>query len=292
METKNVYKHYDGTTDVRKFITKVELEASLKNHDGEKKAQYMASKLVGHVMDVYMRMPDEEKKDPAKVKAELLKEFERGQLNREEAIAELDTRRRLPKESVENFAFKVIELIKLGYPTFAENVRQSLAKDYFVRGLSKELQLAIKSLQDYDTMDVKGITKEAVRLEIAGVSAPSAPTSVASAEPQSCDDMVDKIAEKVIEKLAGTNLSPKPVSVDSSEMNAVDNRTGFGQRGRGRGRGRGGRGFNAARNQPPKKCRCCKRSDHLIRDCPERFCQACGRRGHDQYSTECPNHQP
>ena len=75
MEAKNSYKHYDGTTDVRKFITKVELEASLKNHEGEKKAQYMAS---------MWRMPDDEKQDPAKVKGELLKEFERGQLNREE----------------------------------------------------------------------------------------------------------------------------------------------------------------------------------------------------------------
>ena len=139
MDNKNAYKHYDGATDVRKFVTKVELEASLKNHDGEKKAQYMASKLVGHAMDVYMRMSDDDKKDPDKLKAELLKEFERGQLNREEAIAELDTRKRGEKESAENFAFKIIELVKLAYPSFTDDVRQSLAKDFFVRGLSKQL---------------------------------------------------------------------------------------------------------------------------------------------------------
>ena len=289
METKNVYKHYDGTTDVRKFITKVELEASLKNHDGEKKAQYMASKLVGHAMDVYMRMPDEEKKDPAKVKSELLKEFERGQLNREEAIAELDTRKRLDTDSAENFAYKMIELVKLAYPSFTDDVRLSLAKDYFVRGLSKQLQLAIKSLPDYDTKDIKAIAKETVRLEIAGVSSVS--PLVASAEPQPRDDMVAAIADKVIEKLAGTNLLSGSVSDDAGEMNVVDNRNGFDRRGRGRSRGRGGRGSNNARSQP-KKCRCCKRQGHLVRDCPERYCQACGGRGHDQHSTECPNHQP
>ena len=98
-----MYKVYDGTHDVRKFVAKVELEASLKNHADEKKAQYIASKLVGHAMDVYLRMSTEDQKDPEKVKTELLKEFERGQLNREEAIAELDGRKRLPKESADDF---------------------------------------------------------------------------------------------------------------------------------------------------------------------------------------------
>ena len=124
-----MYKIYDGASDVRKSVAKVELEAALKNHVDEKKAQYMASKLVGPAMDVYLRMSAEDQKDPEKVKAELLKEFERGQLNREEAITELDQRKRLPKESAENFAYKVLELVKLAYPNFAEDVRQSLAKD-------------------------------------------------------------------------------------------------------------------------------------------------------------------
>ena len=74
------YKVYDGTSDVRKFVTRVESEAALKNHDAEKKAQYIASKLVGHAMYVYLRMSGEDQKDPEKVKAELLKEFDQGQL--------------------------------------------------------------------------------------------------------------------------------------------------------------------------------------------------------------------
>ena len=107
MDLQKSYKNYDGSTDVRKFVTKSELEASLKNHDGEKKAQYIASKLVGPAMDVYLRLSDDDKKDPEKLKAELLKEFERGQLNREEAISELDSRKRLADETAETFVFKV-----------------------------------------------------------------------------------------------------------------------------------------------------------------------------------------
>ena len=56
MDSQKAYKYFDGTSDVRKFVTKTELEAALKNHADEKKAQYMASKLVGHAMDVYLRM--------------------------------------------------------------------------------------------------------------------------------------------------------------------------------------------------------------------------------------------
>ena len=177
-----MYKVYDGTYDVRKFVAKVELEASLKNHADEKKAQYIASKLVGHAMDVYLRMSAEDQKDPDKVKAELLKEFERGQLNREEAITKLDQRKRLAGESAETYGFKIIELVKLAYPTFADDVRKSLAKDCFVRGLSSEMQLAVKSVQDFATMDIKGVIKETVRLELAGVGEkkPTASTGLRS----------------------------------------------------------------------------------------------------------------
>ena len=38
MNSQKVNKYYDGTSDVRKFVTTVELEASLKNHADEKKS--------------------------------------------------------------------------------------------------------------------------------------------------------------------------------------------------------------------------------------------------------------
>ena len=284
-----MFKVYDGTYDVRKFVAKVELEASLKNHADEKKAQYIASKLVGHAMDVYLRMSDEAKKDPEKVKTELLKEFERGQLNREEAITELDQRKRLPKESADTYAFKVIELVKLAYPTFQDDVRQSLAKDYFVRGLSSELQLAVKSVQGFTGMDVKGVAQEAVRLELAGVGMNRA----AAAAANSCDGMYDAIAERVIQRLGNTSISA--VLDDEGDVNNVgyrgnQRRGNFQRGGRGRGRGRGQSG--ASQNHSQKKCRSCGSDEHLIRFCPQRFCQACGGRGHDQYNASCPNFQP
>ena len=281
------YKVYDGTSDVRKFVTRVELEASLKNHAGEKKAQYIASKLVGHAMDVYLRMAGDDQKDPEIVKGELLKEFERGQLNREEAITELDDRKRLAGESAETFAHKIIELVKLAYPSFADGVRRSLAKDYFVRGLSAELRLAVKSVQGFSDMDIKAVAEEAVRLELAGVGVPKSSTASAV---NSCDDMVDVIASKVIERLGGAGLATEQDEVDVNNVGyRYDN---FRGRSSGRGRGRGRNRGSASQSRPTKKCRSCQETGHLIRNCPKRYCQACGGQGHDQYNTICPNYEP
>ena len=173
--------------------------------------------------------------------------------------------------------------------SFADNIRLSLAKDYFVRGLSSQLQLAIKSERGYDAMDVKAVAKEAVRLELAGVGNKTAAGVVATAH--SCDDMVDAVAEKVIEKLAGANFLPGHPSSEQNETNAV---SGVDRQNRNRGyRGRSrGRASGNNRNHSARKCRCCLSSEHLIKDCPTRFCQACGGRGHDQYSSSCPNFQP
>ena len=37
---------FDGTTDVKVFLTKVEIVASIKGYADEKKAQFLASKLL------------------------------------------------------------------------------------------------------------------------------------------------------------------------------------------------------------------------------------------------------
>ena len=86
-------------------------------------------KLEGPAIDMYLRF---DKKDVAKVKKELLAEFEKGQLNREEAIQELANRSRAKGESAQTFAYK-IELVKLAYPSIEDDTRGTIAKDHFVR---------------------------------------------------------------------------------------------------------------------------------------------------------------
>ena len=126
---------FNGTGDVRSFITKVELYSALKGYTGEKCAQALASRLEGPAFDIYLQLSTEERKDVNKIAEELLKEFEPGKRNREEAISELSKRRRENGESVQHFSYKILELVKLAYPTFTLEAQETIAKDYFVNGL-------------------------------------------------------------------------------------------------------------------------------------------------------------
>ena len=80
MSDDKKFKHcyYDGTGDVEKFVVRIELEAALKNHENEKKAQFLASKLVGAAMEVYLRLSNNDHNEFDKTKTELYKEFRKG----------------------------------------------------------------------------------------------------------------------------------------------------------------------------------------------------------------------
>ena len=72
----------------------------------------------------------------AKVKKELLKEFERSKRNREEALYELSKRKRRQCESAQNYEYKLMELVTLAYPTFENKTQETITKDYFVSGFN------------------------------------------------------------------------------------------------------------------------------------------------------------
>ena len=136
MEAQKKLKVYDGSTNVKEFITICELECAVKGYDADdKKANYLASKLTGPAFDVYMRLEDDDKKKFDTLTQELKREFEKGNLDREEALQILSTRQQLPKESVQTYAHKLSELVKLAYPKFGDASQNTIAKDYFVQGL-------------------------------------------------------------------------------------------------------------------------------------------------------------
>lgn len=306
---------FDGKGDVKTFLTKVEIVASIKEYTDEKKAQFVASKLIGPAFDVYMRLSDDDKKLFPRIKEELLKEFEKGQLNREEAIHLLGDRRRQPEESPQTFAYKLIELVKLAYPDFQDTVRKTIAKDYFVRGVHPEMQIALKSAATFSTSDVNALAVETVRLELAGVKSykkKSSPSDGGVSDVSSVNDStINAIAEKVLEKLqinntpsaSGGSAAGGVENQPSTDVNYFSNSGGGWNRGRnrrGRGGNRGGnrggyRGGNRGGNRdngtgnPLRTCRGCQSTEHIVRNCPTRFCQACGNRGHDQNSEHCPN---
>ena len=288
MESEQFQLTFNGSGDVEKFLRKCNLHSSLKGHNGVKSAQFVASRLDGRAFDVYLRLSDDDKKSFNRIKEELLKEFQRGNQDREVAIHELSSRSRLPQEAPQTYAFKLIELVKLAYPTFPENVQLTIAKDFFIKGIHPEMQVALKSLSNFTECDTTALSRETVRLELAGVKGnPSSNLPVQEVKTVTDDtDLVESIASKVMEKMQDLSLDANQVSQGNS------NQYHRGRRGNwhrvGNYRGRGGRG-NAQR-QPPR-CRNCQISGHIVKDCPSRFYQACGDKGHDAWNPSCPNYQ-
>ena len=116
-----------------------------------------------------MRLDTEDKKKPEKIKAELLEEFECGKQNRELAVTQLSERRRKPDESVQTYAFKIMELTKLAYPAFDDDSMKTIAKDHFVKGIHPKMQIALKASPKFASSDILNLAKETMRLEMAGI---------------------------------------------------------------------------------------------------------------------------
>ena len=289
-------RSYDGSGDVKVFLEKVSLHSSLKSYTGEKAAQNIASKLEGRAFDVYMRLTAEDKRSVEKITNELLSEFEKGNQNRETAIFELNNRKRHADESAQTFAYKLMELVKLAYPSFEDNVRKTIAKDYFVKGIHPKMQIALKALPEFDKADINKLASETTRLQLAGID-----SFVTKGNRENCmnvdsPSIVDEIADKVIEKLKGSSLGNRGNEDGGQGEIAAANYTGnygttFNQNRR-RGRGQSYSHYNKPKPALRRnKCRACQSTDHFYRNCPSRFCQACGERGHDAWSKSCTKFQ-
>ena len=170
MATKKV-ESFTGREDVKKFITKCDLHCNIKAYDGEKKAAFIAGRLEEPAFDVYMALPEDDKKDPEKIKTALLDSFDNAKRNREVALEELTHRRRLGDERAEVFAHKILDLVKYAYPKFSDDAKKSLAKDHYVKGLDASLQKELRKLSDYEDKALDDLVKLTTYLEIANTNA-------------------------------------------------------------------------------------------------------------------------
>ena len=62
-----------------------------------------------------------------------------------------------------------MELVKLACPNFDENVRKTITKDYFVKGVDPDMQIALKSLANVSRMNINSLATETSRLQIADI---------------------------------------------------------------------------------------------------------------------------
>ena len=291
---------FDGEGDIKEFVTRIQLYGIMKGYTGEKLSYCLAEKLRGPAFSVFLRMSEDDRKDFEKLKKELYKEFKSEERNREEAVSELSKRKRLVGESIPTFAYRVAELVQFSYPSFDDAHRGTVAKDYFVNGLSENMQVWLKASPDFASKSMKDVTELAASFEIAGVK-----SNIKSEIFKVNDDksLVDEIADAVIEKLSSSSSSSqgKSVKMVLDQISSPENNPGNGINYFSKGasfRSQYNRqskryNFDNKRNSSSKvyKCRCCQSTEHLFRSCPTRCCQACGARGHDAWDKKCPNYE-
>ena len=94
-----------------------------------------------------------------------------------------------------------MELVKLAYPEFIEAVRKTIAKDYFMRGVHPEMQIALKSGADFATRGISALADETVR-EARMILCLRKKNTCYSHEVANINEIaINSIAGKVIERL-------------------------------------------------------------------------------------------
>ena len=280
--------YFDGVGDVTSFVEKIDLVSGLKGHADEQKARFIASKLGASAFDVYRRLSIEDKKNPETIKTELLKEFCREERNREEALQALMCSKRQPGESTKRFAYRILRLVGLAYSSLDANTKQMSAKDFYVKGLSRDLQVALKSTANFANQTLNALSDESTRLEIAGVK--SEAIKFECAELRTEEEIVSKVTKNVIDQLKAASLNDADEEVTFIENKYRQNYRNRTATYRGNNIGRPYNQRGSRDNTRSRVCRTCQSSAHLFRECPVRFCQACGRKGHDAWNTACPNY--
>ena len=169
----------------------------------------------------------------------------------------------------------------------------TISKDYFVRGLHPELQKELRKDAGYEDKSMTQLAKSVTYLEIAGVNSGASQTEVVgSVKAEGDKTRVDVLEAKIDELL---NTLGRPTIARSEEVEEEDKINYAGSQNvnhapnkrrsnRGRAQSRGGQ-RNSGKTL---ECRICNSTEHLFRQCPSRFCQSCGNKGHDGWDRACP----
>ena len=275
MESSKKVTAFNGKGDVNVFLMKVDLYNQLKGYDGETAAVSLASRLEEPAINVYMRMSVDDRKDIKKVQKELRKQYEVGNADREQALSLLGAVQRKEDETAKDFGYRITALVKLAYPTFDDASKQVHEKDAFVKGCHPDMQMKLKTLENFATLDMNAVVDNTVRLEVAGVKAVTknfkAEMNTVNDQGACCNSSRGR-DEVLLERLDNLEETIAKLSVSQGATGGSPNSSTTTGKGK------------------AKKCFKCKETSHIVKNCPKRFCQACGQTGHDWWMQSCPSH--
>ena len=139
------------------------------------------------------------------------------------------------------------------------------------------MQMKLKTLENFADLDMKGILDNTVRLEVAVVKSTN-----------------EKIKEDM--NVVGEEQKNEAVGIERSLMARLDGleeaiaklsfkpNTPVSKRRDSRPK-QGG--IKSLGSKGTRQCWNCGDKTHILRQCPKRFCQACGGRGHDAWEEKC-----
>lgn len=278
MASSKKVEYFDGKGDVNSFLVKARLYNKLKKYEGEDAAVSLASRLQEPAFNVYLRMSDEDKKDVEKIEAELKKQYQVGNRDREEALHLLSAVHRKEDETAQDLSYRITELVKLAYPSFTVAAKAVHVKDAFINAVHPDMRKELKTLSNFATIDIDGLLDNTVRLEVAGVKSFYKPMKAEMNFVAQGDD-TSETERNFNDRLGGLEEAIAKLTVAST--NSWNNRGSQPHRGRNR--------ENRFAGNRTNKCWNCGDPSHILRQCPKRFCQCCGGQGHDIWQNGgCP----
>ena len=149
-----------------------------------------------------------------------------------------------------------------------------------MKGVHTDRQRELKKDAPFSTKTLKQISERVTCLEITGVTSNiTSKEEICTVKETTC---LETKIDKLINALEGITVNDmKEGRIDY----AVASDRGYRSRGRGYSKPTGYHG--------PKQleCRICNIRDHLFRQCPNKYCQSCGNKGHDGWDKTCPKYK-
>ena len=148
------------------------------------------------------------------------------------------------------------------------------------------MQLHLKTLEKFSTANLKNLVDETNRLEVAGITSSKTDRSILQ---------VNQSNEDVGSSSSFTNDVIKKMDEHAVTFVRRSGRTG--PSGNFRKSNFRGSYTNRDNRRPDdygseqRRCRNCDSVDHLVRQCPSRFCASSGQKGHDSWSRDCPRYK-
>ena len=134
------------------FLDNFEISSLANEWGADKKALMIATCLRGEALQVYKTLTADERKDYGTVKEKLVSAFKPEDITFI-SLSEFHGRTMFPCERLQKYLFELKKLLNKAFPQMAEEAKEQLLFEQFIRGLPKVIYENIRTSPDIKTSD-------------------------------------------------------------------------------------------------------------------------------------------